>query len=574
MQTRLPAAMAPSLFLLVPIVLASMADCCSGGGGPENIFLVVNPTSIDSMTVANHYVHLRQVPPQNIFYLPFKRPKTQTVGSVFRDEILKPIFEEIKSRELSGQIDYLVYSCDYPWRVNFQKDYPEEKFPRQLLPVASLTGASYLWPMSAGKRKELFSLANNFYFSKVRNGLTLSRGFHGSVFWSSDGRMTTREKGIPYLLSSMIGVTDGRGNSVPEIVRYLNSAADADGTKPKGTIYYVKNDGPRSTPRHDDFSKAVADLKLLGVHAEVVTGQFIKNKAQVMGVTSGAPRLNIATSGCRFLPGAFGDNLTSAGGNLVIRKTKAPAQTALSEFLRFGCAGSCGTVVEPMNFPQKFPSAFIHVHYARGCSLAEAFYQSVSGPYQQLLVGDPLCQPWANLVDLKLKDIEAGQRVSGSLEVEPVIEGEGAPRMKSYELYLDGVRKQRKRPGENFLLNTEELADGYHQLRIVATDATPIETQSRWVGEVLVKNGLDALQLSSDIKVVPTQTKSFTVNVACTQSEPVSIYHNGRELTTISDGNGEALIMVDKVGRGPITLIAESKGDTPLRSRPLELLLP
>ena len=39
----------------------------------------------------------------------------------------------------------------------------------------------------------------------------------------------------------------------------------------------------------------------------------------------------------------------------------------------------------------------IQVHYARGCSLAEAFYQSVYAPYQLMIVGDPLCRPWANI---------------------------------------------------------------------------------------------------------------------------------------------------------------------------------
>ena len=48
-----------------------------------------------------------------------------------------------------------------------------------------------------------------------------------------------------------------------------------------------------------------------------------------------------------------------------------------------------------MRTTAKFPLPSIQLHYVRGCSLAEAFYQSVSGPYQLLIVGDPLCQPWA-----------------------------------------------------------------------------------------------------------------------------------------------------------------------------------
>jgi len=37
----------------------------------------------------------------------------------------------------------------------------------------------------------------------------------------------------------------------------------------------------------------------------------------------------------------------------------------------------------------------MQVQYCRGWSLAESYYQSLSGPYQLLIIGDPLCRPWA-----------------------------------------------------------------------------------------------------------------------------------------------------------------------------------
>ena len=89
-------------------------------------------------------------------------------------------------------------------------------------------------------------------------------------------------------------------------------------------------------------------------------------------------------------PGAWCDHLTSLGGAL----QPNGGQTPLTALLRAGAAGAGGTVAEPLNHPFKFPSAFVHVHRARGLSLVEAVHRSMSGPYQYLVVGDPLSRPW------------------------------------------------------------------------------------------------------------------------------------------------------------------------------------
>ena len=38
--------------------------------------------------------------------------------------------------------------------------------------------------------------------------------------------------GSRYMLSTVLGVTDGRGNTVSEILRFLESSPKADGTSP------------------------------------------------------------------------------------------------------------------------------------------------------------------------------------------------------------------------------------------------------------------------------------------------------------------------------------------------------
>ena len=82
----------------------------------------------------------------------------------------------------------------------------------------------------------------------------------------------------------------------------------------------------------------------------------------------------------------------------------------------------------------------IQVHYARGCTLAEAFYQSVWSPYQLLIVGDPLCRPWADIPRVSAKGVEAGVTVRGRLTLEPSAVLPGGGEVASFQLFCDGVR--------------------------------------------------------------------------------------------------------------------------------------
>ena len=473
-------------FLWASVVLSQASHA---GGGPENVFLLINSASPKSVQVGEFYAKLRRIPKINTFKLEYRRNKAFAKGDIFRDEILIPTLKEIKNRGLNSQIDYIVYSSDFPWRIDFKQDFPNETFPPQFVPVSSLTGATYLTAFVTAKRKE-FVGKTNFYCSPGSVPMTISQGFRSSYFWAPGGKRAAGN-GLKYVLSAMLAVTSGRGNTVEEAKNYLKLSAEADGTHPKGTIYFVKNNGPRSKPRHAGFDQAVKEIRMAGVSAEIIQGKYITRKPSVQGVTLGGAQLQIKNSGCKFLPGSFCDNLTSFGGHFIEPK-KPPGQTCVAEFLREGAAGANGTVVEPYNIAEKFPSADLHVHYVHGCSLAEAFYQSVHCPYQQILVGDPLCQPWAHIPEVQVNGISKGERISGIRKIRPTAITKPPRSIGRFELFVDGKRTQQIRPGEQFSLDCSSLSEGRHELRVVAIDASPIETQGRWIGNVLVELGGDS----------------------------------------------------------------------------------
>lgn len=307
-----------------------------------------------------------------------------------------------------------------------------------------------------------------------------SRGFRNIQRWNAQGDVGDKD-GSRYLLSTVLAVTRGRGTTVEEVIEALKRSAAADESRPKGTVYYAVNNNIRSTARDGRFAPAVARLKELGVRAEVVKGVLPRGKADVAGAMIGTASFDWSASGSRILPGAVCEHFTSFGG--VMRKNAG--QTPLSEFLRHGAAGASGTVTEPYAISAKFPHAFLHVHYAQGCSLAEAFYQSVAGPYQLLIVGDPLCQPWANRPVVHVDGVQADQKVRGTLELTPTAAHRPATR---FELYIDGVERDTCLPGESFALDTTTIKNGRGELRIVAVADDAIETTGRWIVSVVVEN--------------------------------------------------------------------------------------
>jgi len=552
------------LCLVVSLVTGGMAGTARGGGGPEGVFLVVNPTSAESLAVANAFARLRNVPPINVFMLPWTGGDEATTVARFRGEILAPILRAIDSRRLATQIDCVVYSSGFPWRIDYVDELPAGLRENDKFPSASLTGMTMLYgAVQSGTPGWLDPESNDYYRPLDPSGVPASTcGFRGWYGWGQQGELM-EAGGSRYLLAAILGVTAGRGNSVAEITAYLRSAASADGTKPKGTIYFVTNSDVRTTTRSGVFPTAVKALTALGVQAEIVNGTLPVRKRDVAGLMTGTPTFDWNASGSTILPGAICENLTSFGGIF----TPSAGQTPLSEFLRAGAAGSSGTVTEPFSLQAKFPHASIQVHYARGASLAEAFYQSVHAPYQLLVVGDPLCQPWATIPKVEVvtaadsKLLESGARVSGTLDLEPrasLPEGGTADR---FELFVDGVRVAQAGLGERLSLDTSAMADGHHELRVVAITSSRVETQGRAIIDVVVANHDDDRGL--ELAVEPRRVnRSGTVRIAVTGKgvEGAVVFAMGRVLGRTTAAEESIEVPAEVLGVGPVTIRANGRG--------------
>ncbi len=406
--------------------------------------------------------------------------------------------------------------------------------------------------------------------------------FHSADAWAADGSLlnlaplgVTPEGGPPgnrYMLSIMLGVTSGRGNSVREVLDCLRRGKQADGSWPKGTIFYMVNGDVRSTTRQWGFQGAADALQKLGISAELTKGVLPENRPDVAGAMVGIAGFDWSKSNSTILPGAICEHLTSTGGVMV----QNAGQTPISEFIRRGAAGTSGTVTEPYALQQKFPNPFIHYYYAQGATLIESFYQSLTGPYQLLILGDPLCRPWANIpaVSAAIADLHDGE-ANGVITLTPSIKPAPYP-LDHYELLMDGHTYSVAPSGKPFIIDTTKLSDGHHDLRVVAIGSDTIQTQSFKTIPLTVNNKSKRLTLSAAPATLASGAL-LKLSATCLSAERIVFLHNNEEIASIAGEKGDVEIETSRLGPGPIRILPvallNDTGQARIAAQPIQVTL-
>lgn len=556
------------------VVVAVYAESSRAGGGPENLLLVVNQNSDASKTIANHYIRLRDIPPVNVLYLDWQGDLHTTSSVTFREQILTPIIKAIESRKLAAQIEYIAYSADFPYRVKFDNEFKDEGLAKQFRPTASLTGATYLWTYSMTKNPALVMPTVNWYVSpSASNNQAVcqdcsdvaTRGFRARRFWKPDGGWTNEQgKGQSYFLSTMLGVTVDRGNTVDEVVKYLTRSSVADASQPDGTFYFMKNSDVRSKARHECFPAIAKKLQAEGAKVALLDGKVPPNGSKVLGIMTGTANVLLDTDDLTIIPGAICEHFTSSGGVFDGRW-----QTKLSAWLRAGAAGSSGTVAEPYAIQAKFPLPAMHLHYRRGASLAEAFYQSIAGPYQILVVGDPLCQPWAKPPKVELEDLAPNQQVRGVVPIKAKVAPQSGTQAKLCELYLDGRLLARYPYVLPAPLDTTKVAPGHHELRVVVATDDAVEFRGRTIVPISVAaesddsdddQELSTAQVTISVSPEPMVAAGSTITVTVEGPDDaagIDILQNHRRVARVEGTSGSVVVDTHLLGRGPVALVAQ-----------------
>jgi uncharacterized protein (TIGR03790 family) len=177
------------------------------------------------------------------------------------------------------------------------------------------------------------------------------------------------------------------GHRVADAKAMIDRGVASDGTFPSGTAYLLSTSDRARNTRASRY----AAVEALGapVRVERLDADELRDRADVLFYFTGRVTVG-GLDTLRFRPGAIADHLTSVGGVLT-----GGGQMSALRWLEAGATASYGTVVEPCNFPPKFPAPAVVIgHYTRGETLLEAYWKSVAWPGQGVFVGEPLAAPF------------------------------------------------------------------------------------------------------------------------------------------------------------------------------------
>ena len=545
---------------LVPVMMV-FPLMAFAGGTPEEAFLIADPARTDAMYVANYYVAARDIPPANVLYMDPTAPNYATFAADNADALLGTL----SGRAIRDHIDYVVIPPASTFYVPAAGYVYDECSPVNRF---SLSGAYTTIPIRARiLQGNLTATRENRYYTTTNTPLA----FDSQIQWY-DG-LPNETRGHYYFIGAYLGYTGERGNTLTEILSMIDRSVSVDATDPNGTFYFMETTDPfRSPPRDPWFTTVVNNIINLGGNAEHLEAVLPTGAHDCLGIMTGAASPDIDGTDLAILPGAFCDHLTSYAG-----KFDTSSQTKMSRWIANGASGSWGAVEEPCNYGGKFPHARMHLYYYYGMSLGEAVFRSVGYvPLQGLLYGDPLTRPFAVLPDVDVADAPSGT-VSGVIALTPTATtAHPTAQIALLDLLIDGVLHASILPGEQFVVDTAELDDGWHDLRVLAMDDLDQRFTGRWVGNMTTNNRGRAATLDITPDTGDWNT-AFSAQLATAGDDvdEVRLIHNGRVVAAATGGSAQLDVHGLTLGAGPVRVQAEALfvDGACVRSAPMELII-
>ncbi len=308
--------------------------------GPAELAVIVNRGDPLSIRIGNYYQKRRAIPEQNMIYIAFKPGR----GVMPKEE-----FETLKAA-VDAQTPASVQAYALTW----------------------------IAPYRVGCMSITTAFAAGFDPEYCAQGCKLTRT---SPYFNSTSKKPYQDYGIRPTMS----IAAANFRSAKELI---DRGVASDTTFPTGTAYLLQTSDKNRTVRINAERQYPEQISPQ-VQLKLLKKDYLTDKKDILFYFTGLAKVPRITTN-HYLPGAIADHLTSAGGVLT-----GSGQMSALRWLEAGATGSYGAVVEPCNFPTKFPVPEIAIaHYLSGESLIESYWKSVTMPGQGIFIGEPLAKPF------------------------------------------------------------------------------------------------------------------------------------------------------------------------------------
>lgn len=329
-------------FLLYCLLGVSICGAAGAALTADQIAVIVNDSDPSSIEIAEYYVERRNIPTENVVHIEIPTDKWTLASEIFRR-----VYAEVKAAT-PAHVQAFALTWVSPYRVD----------------CMSITSAFAFGFAKRHCAKGCRATAPNPYFNSTSETPFSDYGMR------------------PAMLVAGTTVENGRF--------LIDRGIQSDFTRPAAKAYLVVTKDKARNTRSPAF--AVAQRRFSGIIPVTIVHTYaIRDKFDIMFYFTGTKKVRFLDR-IGFLPGAMADHLTSFGGRLLHGQ-----QMSALRWIEAGATGTYGTVVEPCNFPQKFPNPVIAMErYLGGETLIEAYWKSVVWPGQGIFIGEPLARPYAH----------------------------------------------------------------------------------------------------------------------------------------------------------------------------------
>lgn len=385
------------------------------GGSGLNVLVVVNQNSAASVELGNYYCERRGVPPQNLLRVDWSGGNVSWTRTQFESVLRGPLQNALAARQLTNQIDYVVLCMDLPYQVLEMTGNPITSG------VNSTTAALFYGFHADGCSMCPAGLPSCNLPEDSTNRYAGSEG----IFRQNPPVNASSNAWLTFLLTA---------TNLSQAKAVVDRGVAGDFSFPTAPVYLTKSyDGVRNL-RYLQADNVILNTRIRGNMTVALTNATSPNGlGPLAGFQIGAQVFGI--NNLTVAPGAMLDNLTSYGG-ILFNYTE---HTTALDFIRNGATASYGTVVEPCAYAEKFPAAQNYFYQARGFSIGECYYQSLTNPYQGILVGEPLSAPYARPASGNWVELPENAVLTGTTNLSAQFNSPSIARpVQQADLFLDG----------------------------------------------------------------------------------------------------------------------------------------